>query len=110
MKFIFFKILVAVTLISIHKADIPVHCLKSQIVGKWIFQATEPKERNIQELYDLKCGHEMPSHEKSSHLSLSYTSIENFDRSFEVEFTVDAVISNEKVLKYFLKFRQVLGQ
>lgn len=98
MKFVILKIFLFITLICFHKADIPVHCKKSQIIGKWTFQATVPKERTIQEMYDLKCGHEMPSNEKSSNLSLDYLNVEKFVNYFEVEFTPDEATSNGKVL------------
>ena len=52
-------------------SDIPTHCLKSQVAGKWKFSLTAPqimdREKNIEKLYQLTCGHQVPSHEKSSY-------------------------------------------
>lgn len=42
--------------LSVVKGDIPTHCLKSQVVGKWIFTATKTQKYNINNLYNLKCG------------------------------------------------------
>jgi hypothetical protein len=102
MKFLIFKIFLLITLICFHKADIPVHCKKSQVIGKWTFNATNPEKKTIQDLYNHKCGHEMPSNENSSHLSLKYLNVEKFDRTFEVEFTTNEAISNSKVLFIFI--------
>jgi hypothetical protein len=49
------------------KCDIPVHCKKSQIEGEWMFKATKAVKKNKEELYDLKCGHKLPSHESTSY-------------------------------------------
>lgn len=99
MKFIILKFLLTIALLSFTKADLPIHCLKSNIIGKWKFYAIEPKEINkSDELYNLLCGHEMPSNEKTSHLSLAMTQTQSFKNKFEVEFTDGQAISGKKVL------------
>ena len=45
--------------------DIPVHCLKSQIEGKWKIFATLPSTLN--NLYQWTCNHTMPSHERDAY-------------------------------------------
>ena len=45
--------------------DIPVHCLKSQIAGKWKIFASVPTQ--IRDLYQFTCGHSMPSHERNAY-------------------------------------------
>jgi cathepsin C len=99
MKFIIFKFLLVITLICLSKADIPVHCLKSQIIGKWKFYAIEPNEiEKSDDLYNLLCGHEIPSKENTSYLSLAMTQAKSFNRTFVVEFTKDQAISEGKVI------------
>ncbi len=99
MKFIILKFILTIALISFTKADLPIHCLKSNIKGKWKFFAIKEKEiKKPDELYNLLCGHEMPSNEKTSHLSLEMTQTESFEKTFEVEFTDDQAKSGDKVL------------
>ena len=45
--------------------DIPVHCLKSQIQGKWKIFASYPTE--LSNFYQFTCGHWMPSAEKDAY-------------------------------------------
>jgi hypothetical protein len=47
-------------------SDIPVHCVKSQIVGEWMIHATKPTIQN--DLYKFTCGHKLPSRENHSYL------------------------------------------
>jgi hypothetical protein len=67
MKFVIAKILLVICIISYSKADLPVHCLKSQIQGKWTFHLTKAKEIKLPELYKFSCGHQSPSNEKTSY-------------------------------------------
>lgn len=50
------------------KSDLPIHCLRSQTVGKWKFYLSEPKPspatRNT-------CGHQVPDNEKTSNSAMS---------------------------------------
>jgi len=50
------------------KSDIPTHCVKSQIVGEWVFKRTPAVKRSLNELYseEALCGHQLPSNEKTS--------------------------------------------
>jgi hypothetical protein len=50
------------------KSDIPTHCLKSQVIGKWNFELSNPSPKSLSELYQHTCGHKLPSNEKTSHL------------------------------------------
>jgi hypothetical protein len=45
--------------------DLPVHCLKSQIVGKWNIKATKLYE--VKSGHEMKCGHLEPSTEATSY-------------------------------------------
>jgi hypothetical protein len=58
-------ILYLLFLIKSSLCDIPVHCLKSQIQGKWKIFATNPTE--LSNLYQFTCGHTMPSHERDAY-------------------------------------------
>ena len=55
------------TLFTEIKTDIPTHCVKSQIVGEWVFKRTTAVKRSLSELYseEVLCGHKLPSDEKS---------------------------------------------
>ncbi len=53
--------------ICLYKADIPVHCLKTQIEGEWEFKATKPVTKSIEGLYQMTCGNPNPSHESSAY-------------------------------------------
>ena len=86
MKFLFIK-LVIVCLFSLYKSDIPVHCLKSQIVGEWEFKATKPVRKEIGELYKMTCGHNLPSHESSSYKASMEMSL--FTEKFRVNLQKD---------------------
>ena len=52
-------------LIKSSLCDIPVHCLKSQIQGKWKIFASYPSE--LSDLYQYTCQHTMPSHERDAY-------------------------------------------
>lgn len=62
------KLCVVYLLVSCYfvKTDIPVHCVKSQIVGNWMIHATKPSNQN--DLYKFTCGHKLPSREDHSYL------------------------------------------
>jgi hypothetical protein len=92
MKFLLFKI-VLLCLFSIYKFDIPVHCLKSQIVGEWEFKATKPLKKNIGELYQMTCGHANPSHESTA---LKFNMDE---KEFTENFTVTLSDNDSSVIK-----------
>lgn len=66
MKFIFYFITLCL-LISV-QADLPIHCLKSQTVGKWQFFLSAPSTNKTS--LENNCGHEVPDHERSSYLSM----------------------------------------
>jgi len=67
---VFFAI-ISLTLVLITKSDIPTHCLKSQVVGEWVFKRTPLQKKSLEELYkgNTLCGHKLPSHESSSYLA-----------------------------------------
>ena len=60
-----FGIIYLIILIKSSLCDIPVHCLKSQIIGKWKIFASKPDV--ISNLYQFTCGHTMPSHERNAY-------------------------------------------
>lgn len=57
-----------IAMLSYTIQDIPTHCLKSQVVGDWVFQRGPLIEKTKEELYaeSTLCGHKLPSHESSS--------------------------------------------
>lgn len=59
-------------------ADLPIHCLKHQVVGDWTLQITTPSL--IATSYQNNCGHEIPDNPKNSHLALkdSFTPFTEF--------------------------------
>lgn len=84
-KFSFF-IYVCVILISINNSfcDLPIHCLKSEIIGKWKIEAT--KLYPIKNGHEMKCGHQEPSTENTSWNTKSNLP---FDNIFEIEIKDD---------------------
>jgi C1A family cysteine protease len=66
MKFIncLFIPCIIINLLSLVKSDLPVHCLKSQVQGKWKIYASELKQ--VQSGHDMKCGYSEPSKESNS--------------------------------------------
>ena len=66
MKF-YLCIVLVLCFTSLYKADIPVHCLKTQIEGDWDFKATKPVIKSIDGLYKMTCGNPNPSHESSAY-------------------------------------------
>ena len=94
MKFKFLKIILIISLICLYNALLSVHCRKSQIIGRWTFQQTIAKTKSIQELYENKCGHKVPSHTDTSFKSLSNLNSKEFSQSFQVEFKDDEVVHN----------------
>jgi hypothetical protein len=67
MKFLLYATVIFLNLLNLYKLDIPVHCLKSQIIGDWKFKATKPVKKSIDELYRMTCGNPNPSHESSAY-------------------------------------------
>jgi hypothetical protein len=61
------KLILLILLVGIIKSDIPTHCLKSQVTGRWRFHLTEPHKKDINGLYQHTCGHNLPSHESSAY-------------------------------------------
>lgn len=58
---------ILVIVLNVIQCDFPVHCLKSQVVGKWKFKSTQPKALSKLELGSFSCGHKIPSHESTSY-------------------------------------------
>jgi hypothetical protein len=76
-------------LIKSSLCDIPVHCLKSHIQGKWKIFASFPSE--ISDLYKHTCGHSMPSHEKDAYIHRSIIPKVFFD--LELKSNDEAILS-----------------
>lgn len=68
---IFLVSLCFIALFSCTYQDIPTHCLKSQVVGDWVFQRGPLVAKFKEDLYHQStlCGHKLPSHESSSMLA-----------------------------------------
>jgi C1A family cysteine protease len=65
------KVLISVfvfMMITYSIQDIPTHCLKSQVVGDWVFQRGPLSFKTKEELFaeSSLCGHKLPSHESTS--------------------------------------------
>lgn len=66
MKFI---IILLITLLPNTLQDLPVHCLKHEIVGTWTIKTTDLF--SVSSGHDMKCGHSEPSTEETSYLAES---------------------------------------
>ena len=65
-----YSLLLIILLFSSTKEDLPVHCLKSQIVGEWSFTLGKTtKLSSPSEKYSFTCEHAIPSHESTSYLT-----------------------------------------
>jgi len=89
MKYLINLVLLFACLQSLVKNDIPTHCLQSQVVGKWVFQATETEETNINSLYKLKCGINHHTHVNSIINSLSNIENNKFTKKFSIVLNSD---------------------
>lgn len=69
--------------------DLPVHCLKHDVQGLWLFRATELILVNNR--YDMKCGHHIPG---DSNANLAFSS-----NSFSLEYTIELNENNSATLK-----------
>ena len=92
MKFFICKI-IFLLLLSVYRCDIPVHCQQFQIEGEWEFKATKGNSKNKVELYDMTCGHKLPSHE-----STSYKNEMNL-KEFTEDFSVVLNKNNQAIYK-----------
>ena len=61
--FFFIYNMLFLLLVKVALADLPVHCLKHQIVGKWTLMLTSPLIKGSGE---LACGHDIPDNERTS--------------------------------------------
>lgn len=67
MRLSFFLLTIVSVLFVLHcKADLPIHCLRSQVLGSWKLFITEPTDSNK----TLTCGHETPDDPARSYLAL----------------------------------------
>ena len=84
--FLFLLVLILLTL-SV-KSDIPTHCLKSQVVGEWIFSRTEATEKFLEDRYKLDnlCGHKLPSNQDTS---INATKLNDAKQDLRVVFNND---------------------
>ncbi|CAD8157027.1 unnamed protein product [Paramecium octaurelia] len=57
-------ILISVLAISLVQADLPVHCLRHQIVGKWKMEVSDVQLRGMG---SVPCGHHVPDTQHSSY-------------------------------------------
>jgi hypothetical protein len=90
MKFLLVKIII-IAFLGLYKADIPTHCLKTQVIGEWEFKASKPVKKSLHDLYDLKCGHTLPSHESTSYKI--NVDLATFTETFKVEFkNIDDIV------------------
>ena len=84
---------------DVYKSDIPVHCLKSQIQGKWVFHATTPEIKTMENLYKMTCGHTNPSKEANAYRTTMDKTL--FTQTFTVDLNHDssATFSDETSTK-----------
>lgn len=80
------------------KADLPVHCLKSEIAGKWEFELT--KARKGFNYFKNKCGHRVPDDESSSYKSMkdNFTAHATIEASLKKSNHLDVLNDSSKVL------------
>jgi cathepsin C len=66
----FVALVILFSIIKLLYCDLPIHCLKNQITGKWLISAERPTDYD--DLYKFTCSHTLPSHERDafSHRSL----------------------------------------
>ena len=79
------------------KTDIPTHCQKAQVMGKWIFHYTEPERISSPDKH--KCGHEQPSNPSTAQ-NVTYQKQRNFDFSKSIrlwlkEYKVELIDSSK---------------
>ena len=75
-------------LLRFHKADIPTHCLTSQIHGKWIFKSTPTQDySSLKSLYTLKCG--IKDHTSVTSIMNQEYPDNKFTDNFEIELNRD---------------------
>jgi cathepsin C len=88
-------------IINIEKTlcDLPIHCLKEQIVGKWKIIATDLYD--VKNGHEMKCGHTEPSTEKTAWRAETNLS---FSREFELTFHED-----DKVILSKFNFAELNG-
>jgi cathepsin C len=51
------------------RADIPVHCLKHQVTGEWIFEKDEPQSWDGHPQHHT-CGHALPDNPATSNIEM----------------------------------------
>lgn len=61
-------LLVLAITINTCRSDLPIHCVKSQVVGQWKLEISEPQE--VEFPYKMNCGHENPDNPANSYLAL----------------------------------------
>ena len=90
-------LLVTLVLIDLSSADLPIHCLNSQIAGIWKFEFNRP--RKFISAIQNDCGHEMPDSENTSLLAMKDQPIDS--GSFVIELmengSIDDTVSFKKM-------------
>lgn len=76
-------------------SDIPTHCLKSQVTGKWKIKRTNPIAKNLADLYspETLCGHKLPSNEKTSILATTLTN--------DIKDEITIVLNQDDSVKFY---------
>lgn len=87
MKLKLFFIFVITCSLAIVKSDIPTHCLQHQVFGDWEFYQTEPKEMQVPDLYQHKCG--ITDHTKVSEINKFNMEKSLFKNSFKINLNKD---------------------
>lgn len=59
--------IIAIATVGIVQCDLPVHCVKHQVVGRWRLQTSEPK---LDGQGPLTCGHHVPDNQKTSYQAM----------------------------------------
>lgn len=72
-----------ICVIQFSLCDIPTHCKKGQVTGKWTFKATKSQTVDKDSMYTFTCGHKNPSMTANAYLATIDESL------FVEEFTVD---------------------
>jgi len=85
MRFLCISLLLSISLLSLLQpalSDLPIHCLRSQVIGEWTFQITRPQI--FQNYLDTSCGHYAPDDAAVSYLALR----DEFQPHMEFKFTL----------------------
>lgn len=66
-----FRVLLSISLfllVNLCYGDLPIHCLKHQVIGLWKLEISDPQ--TLEFPFQMNCGHELPDNPANSYLAL----------------------------------------